>query len=173
MIEKIKENVVVKEYQKSDFPIFLSQLCHNEKWTNIFSLWNLDNDSAFTFFANHLNQYKELNIKEYGLMLPIFTKNGLLMGECGYEYNETAKRVEVFLGLVESARGKGYAKEIVEALCEIALDLGINELHAIVPYAHVVGIKVFNNSPFKLENEFDLELQNTTVKMAHYVYKKR
>lgn len=172
MIEKVKENIVVKEYQKSDFSTFLSQLCHNEKWTNVFSLWNLDNDNAFTFFANHLTQYKELNIKEYGLMLPIFTKNGLLIGECGFEYNEAAKRVEVFLGLVESARGKGYAKEIVEALCEIADDIGTNELHAVVPLAHTIGIKVFDNSPFKHVDEFDLEIENTTVKMAHYIYKK-
>lgn len=171
MINSIKDNITVREYTKDDFPAFLKQLCRNPKWTNVFGLWDLDDDNAFTFFAHHLKQYEEMDITKNALMLPIFTKNGLLIGECGFEYNKVDRRVEIFLGLIEQARGKGYAKEVVEALCDISKEIGINEIHALVPLAHNVCVHIFDNSKFKFKNEFDLEFENNIVKMKHYIYK--
>lgn len=171
MIKNIKDNIIVREYNSEDYASFITQLCDNEEWTNVFQLWNLKGENAVKFFAHHLEQYKTLDIKENGLMLGIFTKNGLLIGECGFEYNKGSKSVEIFIGLIGQAQGKGFAKEVVDALCEISKELGINVIHANVPEAHTICTKIFDKSKFKFSNDYDLAFNNMTIKMRHYIYK--
>lgn len=169
MINVEKNNICVREYVQDDFSQFLTQLCYNPKWTNVFELWRQNDENAMKFFAHHLEEYKEYNIKDLGLMLGIFTKSGLLIGECGFEFNKETNCVEIFLGIIENARGNKYSHEVLDALVDISKELGINSIHANVPDAHEIALKIFAKSKFELKNTFDLEVnENLTMKMRHY-----
>lgn len=172
MINISKDNIIVREFTKDDFPQFITELCHNDSWTNIFQMWAVDDDNAVQLFAHHLEEYKEYNIKDLGLMLGVFTKSGSLIGECGFEYNTDLKSIEVFLGLVESARGKRYGHEIVSALEDVSKELEIKVVNANVPEAHIIVTKIFDKSNFEFVKDYDLVVNDElTMKMRHYVLK--
>lgn len=172
MINVIKEKITVREFVRDDFPQFVTQLCNNPEWNQVFQLWDVNEDGAVQLFTHHFEEYKEYNIKDLGLMFGIFTNDGKLVGECGFEFNKGMNAVEVFMGLITSEQGKGYSREILDALCDISKELGINKINANVPEAHAVAIKLFDNSKFIFENEYDLEVgDDLTVKMRHYVLK--
>ena len=171
MIKIEEKNIVVREFNQADYNSFLVQLVANKGWTDNFAQWRVRKEEAPRLFAYHLEGYKEdADIKENRFMYGIFTKQGLLIGECGFEYNKELGGVEVFLGLIEQARGKGYSNEIMSALKKAASELGIKKVNANIPTQHLIGVKMLEKAQFKMVNTFDVEFQGNVIEMAHYVY---
>ena len=170
MIKKEMQNVVVREYTTDDFKAFQTQLCNNPGWNQAFALWNVKGDKAMKFFAYHLMGYEQMNLKEIRLMYGIFTKSGLLIGECGFEFNPNYNAVEIFVGLIEQARGKKYSSEVVDALIDIAKEIGLNKVNANIPEQHAIGVKMLNSSKMSFENEYVVDLAGQEIKMLHYSY---
>ncbi len=168
MLSIAKDNIIVRQYNEDDFASFYKRLCKNKGWTETFQLWDLDEDDAMSFFSAHLDQYTDIDLMRKGLILGVFTKNGLLIGSCGFEFNPEVNSVEVFIGLEEKARGKRYGREIVEAIAQVCDEIGATNIHANIPEAHIIAIKVFENSRFEYVNTIDYDIENYTVKMRHY-----
>ncbi len=171
MIKVEMNNIVVREFSTDDFTAFQNQLCNNKGWNQAFQLWNVKGEKAVEFFAYHLRGYETMDIKENRLMYGVFTKSGLLIGECGFEYNPNFNAVEIFVGIIEESRGKGFSKEIVDALVEISKEIGLNKVNANIPEAHVIGVHMLNASKLKLENEYVADFEGQELKMLHYSYK--
>ncbi len=171
MIKVVEKNIVVREFNNADYTSFVAQLVQNPGWTNNFGLWNVKGRDVTKLFAYHLDGYKaNADIKKNRFMYGVFTKQGLLIGECGFEYNETLNGVEFFVGLIEQARGRGYANEMVDAIKKIAKELGISKVNANIPAAHEIGIKLLEKAKFIKGNDFEVEYEGNTIPMVHYSY---
>jgi len=172
MIKIVKENITVREFNQDDYPQFLKQLIQNEGWNKYFQLWKQSKEGALALFTKHLTGYLEYNIVDTPLMLGIFTKSGLLIGECGFEYNPETKQVEIFFGLADQAQGKGFAKEVVAAIVDASKEVGINVIHAVVPEQHKICNKLLENAGFNHVGNYELEVSSEmSVDMRHYSYK--
>ncbi len=172
MLKIVKDNITVREFTQDDYSQFLKQLIQNEGWNKYFQLWNQNNQGALVLFAKHLEGYKEYDIVNNPVMLGIFTKSGLLVGECGFEFNPETKQTEIFFGLADQAQGKGFAKEVLAAIIEASKEIGINIIHAVVPDQHTICNKVLENAGFKRIGTYELEVSDDmTVDMRHYSYK--
>jgi RimJ/RimL family protein N-acetyltransferase len=171
MIKIEEKNVTVREFNKDDYNSFLIQLVGNKGWTNNFQQWRVNKNQALTLFAYHLEGYKpNADIRKNRLMYGIFTKSGLLIGECGFEYNEALNGIEIFVGLIEQARGKGFSNEVISALKKISKEHNMAKINANIPVQHEIGIKMLETNGFKAENEFKIDFQGAEVTMRHYVY---
>lgn len=171
MIKEEMENVVVREFTGDDYKSFTTQLCNNPGWNKAFQLWNVKGQKAMELFAYHLRGYELMDIKENRLMYGIFTKSGLLIGECGFEFNPNYNAVEIFIGLIEQARGKKLSKEVVDALINISKEIGLKQVNANVPSAHEIAVKLFDGSKLEFDNEYSVEFQGQVFDMKHYIYK--
>lgn len=171
MIKQEMENVIVREFVADDFKSFKSQLCNNPGWNQAFQLWNVNDQGAIELFAYHLKGYEDMDLRSNRLMYGIFTKSGLLVGECGFEFNPNYNAVEIFVGLIEQARGKGFSKEVINALVNISKEIGLNVVHANIPSQHEVGVKMLESSLLKFESEYAVEFQGNEIAMRHYMYK--
>lgn len=171
MIKQEMQNIIVREFTTADFQSFQSQLCNNPGWNRAFQLWNVKGQQAVELFAYHLKGYEEMDLRENRLMYGIFTKSGLLIGECGFEYNPNYNAVEIFVGIIEQARGKGFSHEVVAALLEISKEIGLKQVNANIPSAHEIGVKLLDHSMMTFEKEYLVEFQGAELEMRHYVYK--
>lgn len=171
MIKVVEKNIVVREFNNDDYTSFVSQLVQNPGWTNNFGLWNVKGKDVTKLFAYHLEGYKpNADIRKNRFMYGVFTKQGLLIGECGFEYNESLNGVEFFVGLIEQARGRGYSNEIVNAIKKMAKELGIAKINANIPSAHEIGKKILEKAKFTKNSEFEVEFEGTTIPMIQYTY---
>lgn len=171
MIKIEEKNIVVREFNRDDYNSFLMQLVTNQGWTNNFQQWRVNKNQAVNLFAYHLEGYKEnADITKTRFMYGIFTKSGLLIGECGFEYNQALNGVEIFLGLIEQARGRKYSYEIIDALKQISVQLGMKKLNANIPSQHEIGVKILEKTGFKSVNEFAIDYQGSEVTMRHYTF---
>ena len=171
MIKVEEKNIVVREFNNNDYQSFLVQLVSNKGWTDNFAQWKVRGNDCARLFAYHLEGYKEdADIKKNRFMYGVFTKQGLLIGECGFEYNEALQGVEIFVGLIDQARGKGYGNEIVNAMKKISKELGMKKINANIPVAHEIGVKMLTKAKFDAVNEFDISYQGNTITMRHYVF---
>lgn len=170
MIKQEMKNIDIREFTTDDFSSFQTQLCNNPGWNQEFGLWDCQGEEALNLFAYHLRGYEEMNIKDNRLMYGIFTKSGLLIGECGFEYNPTYEATEIFVGIISQARGKGYSHEAVDALVNISKEIGLKKVNANVPQAHTVGVKMLESSKLKKENDFMVDFEGQEIAMSHYSY---
>ncbi|MGL4949050.1 MAG: GNAT family N-acetyltransferase [Anaeroplasmataceae bacterium] len=169
-MEIIREKVIIRDFVGDDYPLFYKRLCCNPGFTNTFHLWNLRNEKAELFFEKHLMQYKEPNVSSKGYYMGIFTHDGDLIGTCGIEYNKFSSILELFMGLEEASRFKGYGTDVFEGSIQMCKNLNIYNVNIVIPELHPTLIKIADKSDnVSFQQHFDLKFNGMDIKMRKYL----
>jgi len=161
--------IVIRKAAESDFDFFYLIKCEDD---NIY--WSghtarPHRDTLYHFFSvNVLSQ--DISSKR-----TIFIAEEKPGGPCvGYLYFDPIERssAEISIGIMEAFSGRGYGRQAVCALCNLAKSFGFRSIHALVREDNMRSQKMFQHAGFENSDVFRLQFipnQNKEMKMLTFI----
>ncbi len=165
-----KENLVVRQFCNEDKENFYNEICINEEFATIFPLFKMDLENSNKFIDGCVKNYEDINLPEAIFVLGVFDKENNIIGTCGFEYNSETRSVEIFFGLTEANRGKKYSVNMLDSMCEISKEIGINKIFANVSATDEKVNKALEKSLFKFKRTFLVGVADMTFEVNNYMY---
>lgn len=160
--------ISIRNATESDFDFFYSIKCEEDNmyWAGHTSPPAYAN--LLSFFSSNI-QNKDVRRKR-----TIFIVEDKNDGKrVGYLYLDPleADSAEMSIGIMQAYSGRGFGRQAVEKLCDLAYNIGFRSIYAMVREDNLRSQKMFQNAGFETTDSFKLQYiqnQNKEIKMLEF-----